>query len=214
MTLLSRRNLVLAAAIAAAAALTAGALIATSANAAVATGASAPNFSVVDATGQTRQLSDFAGRTVILEWTNRDCPYVRKHYNSGNMQALQRETTADGAVWLQVLSSAPGQQGYFDAAGARANMEAANAAPTHILLDPQGAVGRAYGARTTPHMYIINGQGRLVYQGAIDDRPSANPRSLEGATNYVRAALADLEAGRAVQIAEATAYGCDVKYAS
>lgn len=214
MTVLTRRNILLAGAIAAAAALTAGALIATTADAAVETGAPAPAFSLTDAQGQTRTLSEFAGRTIVLEWTNRDCPYVRKHYNSANMQNLQREATGEGIVWLTVLSSAPGEQGYLQGPAAAAHIEAVNAAPTAYLLDPTGVMGHAYGARTTPHMFIINSQGRVVYQGAIDDRPSANPRSLEGADNYVRAALADLRAGRAVRTAETQAYGCTVKYAT
>jgi peroxiredoxin len=212
MTLLSRRNILLAGAVAAAAALTAGALIASSADAAVETGAAAPAFSVVDTQGATRSLQEFAGRTVVLEWTNRDCPYVRKHYNSDNMQALQREATGSGVVWLTVISSAPGEQGHLSAAQAAANVRSTNAAPTAVLLDPSGAMGRAYGARNTPHMYIVNAQGRVVYQGAIDDRPTANPASLQGASNYVRAALADIRAGRPVATPETTPYGCTVKY--
>lgn len=183
------------------------------AEAAIETGAQAPAFSVQDANGATRTLGEFAGQTVVLEWTNHGCPYVRKHYDSGNMQALQQEAAADGIVWLQVISSAPGEQGHLDAAGALARVETDNASPAATLLDPSGAMGRAYGARTTPHMYIVNGDGVLVYQGAIDDRPSARASSLEGATNYVRAALDDLAAGRAVQVPETTAYGCNVKYA-
>lgn len=183
------------------------------AEAAIETGAQAPAFSVQDANGATRTLGEFAGQTVVLEWTNHGCPYVRKHYDSGNMQALQQEAAADGIVWLQVISSAPGEQGHLDAAGALARVETDNASPAATLLDPSGAMGRAYGARTTPHMYIVNGDGVLVYQGAIDDRPSARASSLEGATNYVRAALEDLAAGRAVQVPETTAYGCNVKYA-
>jgi len=180
--------------------------------ASIETGAQAPAFSVRDANGATRTLEEFRGRTVVLEWTNYGCPYVRKHYDSGNMQALQREATADGAVWLQVISSAPGEQGHLDGPGALARVQTDNAAPTATLLDPTGVMGRAYGARNTPHMFIIGGDGRVLYQGAIDDRPSARPSSLEGAHNYVRAALADIEAGRPVQIAETTPYGCSVKY--
>ena len=183
------------------------------AEAAVETGAQAPAFSVQDASGATRTLAEFRGRTVVLEWTNHGCPYVRKHYDAGNMQALQRETTADGVVWLQVISSAQGEQGYLDGPGAVARVRTDNAAPTATLLDPTGVMGRAYGARNTPHMFIISPTGAVLYQGAIDDRPSARPSSLEGATNYVRAALADIEAGRAVQVAETTPYGCSVKYA-
>lgn len=176
-------------------------------------GAQAPAFSVQDASGATRTLAEFNGRTVVLEWTNHGCPYVRKHYDSGNMQALQREAAADGIVWLQVISSAPGEQGHLDGPGALARVRTDNAAPAATLLDPSGAMGRAYGARNTPQMVIIGPSGAVLYQGAIDDRPSARPSSLEGATNYVRAALADIAAGRPVQIAETTPYGCAVKYA-
>jgi hypothetical protein len=179
----------------------------------VATGAPAPDFSAVDASGATRTLSEFLGQLVVLEWTNHGCPYVRKHYDSGNMQTLQREAIADGVVWLQVISSAPGEQGYLDAAGVADRLQTDNAAPTATLLDPEGVMGRAYGALTTPHMYIISPEGMLLYQGAIDDRPSARRETLEGATNYVRAALADIEAGRPVAITETQAYGCSVKYA-
>jgi hypothetical protein len=183
------------------------------AEASVETGAAAPAFSVQDASGATRTLAEFRGRTVILEWTNHGCPYVRKHYDADNMQALQRETTADGIVWLQVISSAQGEQGYLDGPGAIARVRADNAAPSATLLDPTGAMGRAYGARNTPQMFIISPTGVVLYQGAIDDRPSARASSLEGATNYVRAALADIEAGRTVQVAQTTPYGCSVKYA-
>ncbi len=214
MTKLSKRNLIIGAG---ALAVAAGAGVvfmgARNAEAAVETGAAAPAFSVRDANGATRTLAEFRGRTVILEWTNHGCPYVRKHYDSGNMQTLQRETTADGIVWLQVISSAEGEQGYLDGAGAIARVRADNAAPSATLLDPTGAMGRAYGARNTPQMFIISPTGVVLYQGAIDDRPSARPSSLEGATNYVRAALADIEAGRAVQVAQTTPYGCSVKYA-
>ncbi|MGE0741267.1 MAG: redoxin domain-containing protein [Hyphomonadaceae bacterium] len=182
--------------------------------ASVETGAQAPAFSVQDANGATRTLAEFRGRTVILEWTNHGCPYVRKHYDANNMQTLQRDATADGVVWLQVISSAQGEQGYLDGAGALARVRTDNAAPTATLLDASGVMGRAYGARNTPQMFIIGPEGAVLYQGAIDDRPSARPASLEGATNYVRAALADIEAGRPVQIAETTPYGCSVKYAS
>ncbi|UPT64021.1 MAG: thioredoxin family protein [Hyphomonadaceae bacterium JAD_PAG50586_4] len=188
-------------------------LLSDDAQASVATGSQAPDFSVQDANGATRTLAQFRGRTVVLEWTNNGCPYVRKHYDSRNMQTLQQEATTDGVVWLQIISSAPGEQGYLDAAGALARVQTDGAAPTATLLDPTGTVGRAYGALTTPHMYIVNPAGVLVYQGAIDDRPSARPASLEGATNYVRAALADLDAGRAVRTAQTTPYGCNVKYA-
>lgn len=212
--LVSRRAILLGGAAVAVVGIGAGLLVSQQrAEAAVETGAPAPAFSVRDANGATRTLADFAGRTVILEWTNKDCPYVRKHYEGANMQAVQRDAMADGAVWLTVISSAPGEQGHLEGAAALAHARSVNSAPTAILLDPTGTMGRAYGARTTPHMYIITPNGQLAYQGAIDDRPSARPQSLEGATNYVRAALADLEAGRAVQTAETTPYGCTVKYA-
>lgn len=180
----------------------------------VATGAAAPAFSVVDATGATRTLAEFAGQNVILEWTNNGCPYVRKHYNAGNMQAVQREARERGWTWLQVISSAPGRQGYLDGPGALAQVQSEQATVTASLLDADGVMGRAYGALNTPQMVMINAEGRIIYQGAIDDRPSARPETLDGATNYVRAAWADLEAGRAVQIAQTTPYGCGVKYAA
>jgi hypothetical protein len=181
--------------------------------ASVATGAQAPAFSAPDASGATRTLAEFRGRTVILEWTNHGCPYVRKHYDSRNMQTLQQQATADGIVWLQVISSAPGEQGYLDGAGALARVQTDGAHPTATLLDPSGTMGRAYGATNTPQMFVISPEGAVLYQGAIDDRPSARPSTLEGAHNYVRAALADIAAGRAVQTAQTTPYGCSVKYA-
>jgi hypothetical protein len=215
MTTLSKRSLFIAAAAAVVAVGLGAAVLFNSgpAVASIATGAQAPAFSVQDADGATRTLAEFQGRMVILEWTNHGCPYVRKHYDSGNMQTLQQEAAADGIVWLQVISSAPGEQGHLDGAGARARVQTDNAHPTATLLDPTGVMGRAYGARNTPQMFIISPQGVVLYQGAIDDRPSARPATLEGANNYVRAALADIEAGRPVQIAETTPYGCSVKYA-
>ncbi len=211
---ISRRTLLIGAAGLALAAGVGGTLVfGGDAEATVATGARAPAFSATDANGRTRTLSEFSGRLVVLEWTNHGCPYVRKHYDSRNMQTLQQEATADGIVWLQIISSAPGEQGHLDAAGARARVQTDGAHPTATLLDPSGTIGRAYGALTTPHMYIISPEGVLLYQGAIDDRASARPASLEGANNYVRAALADIAAGRAVQRAQTTPYGCNVKYA-
>lgn len=213
MTDFSKRTLIIGAGALAVAAGAGVAIFGQPAEAAVATGAPAPNFSVRDATGATRTLGEFAGRTVVLEWTNFGCPYVRKHYGSGNMQALQQEATAAGIVWLQVISSAPGQQGHLDGPGAIARVATDGAHPTATLLDPSGVMGHAYGARNTPHMFIIGADGRLLYQGAIDDHPSARPATLEGANNYVRAALADIAAGRPVAVAETTPYGCGVKYA-
>jgi len=209
----TKRSLFVGAALMGVGALGAGAfLLNGEAAASVATGARAPAFSVTDASGATRTLAEFSGRTIVLEWTNHGCPYVRKHYDANNMQTLQRNAAANNIVWLQVISSRPGAQGYLDAAGARARVQTDNAAPAATLLDPTGVMGRAYGARVSPQMFIINGDGVIVYQGAIDDRPSARPASLEGATNYVTAALADLAAGRAVQTTDTTPYGCTVKY--
>jgi len=180
----------------------------------VVTGAAAPAFSVVDATGATRTLAEFAGQNVILEWTNHGCPYVRKHYDAGNMQAVQREARERGWTWLQVISSAPGEQGYLDGPGAVAQVATEQATVTATLLDGDGVMGRAYGALNTPQIVMINAGGQIIYQGAIDDRPSARPETLEGATNYVRAAWADLDAGRAVQTAQTQPYGCSVKYST
>jgi hypothetical protein len=180
----------------------------------IATGAAAPAFSITDATGAVRTLAEFAGQNVILEWTNNGCPYVRKHYDSGNMQALQRDAAARGVVWLQVISSAPGEQGHLDGPGAIASVAEEQATVTATLLDPEGVMGRAYGALNTPQIVMINPEGQIVYQGAIDDRSSARPETLEGATNYVRAAWVDMDAGRPVQIAQTTPYGCSVKYST
>jgi len=171
----------------------------------------APAFTLVDGDGQQRSLSDFRGKTVVLEWTNEGCPYVKKHY-TGAMQALQREATGDGVVWLSIISSAPGTQGFVEGDQARQWKARTNAGSTHLLLDPTGATGKAYGAKTTPDMRIIDPEGRLVYVGGIDDRPTNKPEDLQGANNFVRAALADLEAGRPVQTAFAQPYGCAVKY--
>lgn len=210
----SRRTVLIGGAALGAVALAGGAYLLTTgeASASVEIGAAAPNFSVQDASGATRTLAEFRGHTVVLEWTNSGCPYVRKHYDSRNMQTLQQEATAQGVVWLQVISSARGEQGYLDGPGALERVRADGAHPTATLLDPSGAMGRAYGATNTPHMFVISGEGRVVYQGAIDDHPSANPRSLQGANNYVRAALADISAGRPVATAQTRAYGCSVKY--
>ncbi len=176
---MTRRSLLLGGAVVAAAAALGATVFLNSgpALASVDTGAAAPAFSVQDANGATRTLAEFHGRTVVLEWTNHSCPYVRKHYDAGNMQRLQQEAAADGVVWLQVISSARGEQGYLDGAGALARVQTDNAHPAATLLDPSGTMGRAYGARNTPHMFIINGEGRVVYQGAIDDRPSVRLRS-------------------------------------
>jgi peroxiredoxin len=176
-------------------------------------GAPAPAFQAVDAEGKTRNLQEFAGRTVILEWTNHDCPYVRKHYNSATMQTLQKDMAKEGIVWLSVISSPPGEQGHVDGARARELTVQRDAAPAGILLDPKSQVARAYGAQTTPHMYIIDPKGKLAYMGAIDDKPSSAASSLNGAKSYVRQAVAELKAGKPVSEASTKAYGCVVKYA-
>ena len=175
-------------------------------------GAPAPAFSGTDATGQTWRLADLKGKTVVLEWTNHDCPYVRKHYDSGNMQALQREATAAGVTWLSVVSSAPGKQGHLTPAEAEALTQERKAAPTAVLLDPDGVIGRAYGAQTTPHLFVIDSAGTLAYMGGIDDRPTSRPADVKGASNYVRLALADLSAGKPVSTPVTRPYGCSVKY--
>ena len=171
----------------------------------------APAFTLVDADGTQRSLADFKGKTVVLEWTNEGCPYVKKHY-TGAMQALQREATADGVVWLTIISSAPTTQGYVEGEEARAWKAKHKAAFTHLLLDPTGEVGKRYDAKTTPDMRIIDPEGRLIFVGGIDDRPTNKVEDLQGANNFVRAALADAKAGRPVQTAFAQPYGCAIKY--
>ncbi len=189
------------------------ALAAPAAYAAPVVGQPAPAFTAKDADGKTRSLSEFKGRTVVLEWTNDGCPYVQKHYKSGNMQGLQKGAAKDGVIWLTLISSAPGKQGYLDGAQARGWTAANDAGSTALLLDPAGQVGHAYAAKTTPHMYIVDKAGKLAYMGGIDDRPTADPASLKGAKNYVSAALSDIKAGRPVATAVSKPYGCTIKYA-
>ena len=183
------------------------------AEAAAKVGAPAPVFQAVDADGKTRSLSEFAGKTVILEWTNADCPYVRKHYNSATMQTLQKDMTREGVVWLSVVSSPVGEQGHVEGPQAKELTVKRDAAPTAVLLDPNSKVARAYGAQTTPHMYIIDPKGTLAYMGAIDDKPSSSAASLNGAKSYVRQAMTELKAGKPVSEAATKSYGCAVKYA-
>jgi peroxiredoxin len=177
-------------------------------------GQPAPAFRVKDAGGHWRTLSDFAGKIVVLEWTNSGCPYCGKHYGSGTMQALQRQAVKAGAIWLTVASSAPDMQGYFTPATARAWKAKIHNAATAILLDGNGKIGRLYEAKATPQMFVIDRAGRLAYMGGIDDRPYADPESLKGAKPYVALALADLEAGRPVATPVSQPYGCSVKYNS
>ncbi len=175
-------------------------------------GEPAPEFSGVDSNGKSHNLADFHGKTVVLEWTNHDCPYVKKHYGTNNMQALQKSAAEDGIVWLSVISSAPGEQGHVDGPTANTLTSERDAAPTAVILDPEGDIGRLYAARTTPHMYIVDPEGMLVYMGGIDDKPTARWSDVEGARNYVELALADLAAGRPVAETVSQPYGCSVKY--
>lgn len=211
---ITRRHLSLAAGMAAAVALTAGALIASTAQAAPATGTPAPAFSGVTSAGEAISLADFAGRTVVMEWTNDGCPFVKKHYTAppSNMQTLQKNAAADDVVWISVISSAEGEQGFADAARANELTASRGAAPAHVVLDAEGTVGKLYGAKTTPHMFIITPDGNLAYDGAIDSKSSARVADIDTATNYVTAALADLEAGKLVTMPVTKPYGCSVKY--
>lgn len=172
----------------------------------------APAFTLVDANGERRSLEDFKGMTVVLEWTNEGCPYVKKHY-TGAMQALQREATEAGVVWLTIISSAPGTQGFVEGESARSWKSRFDAHFTYLLLDPTGEVGRLYDAKTTPDMRVIAPDGRIVYAGAIDDRPTNRPQDLDGATSYVRVALEALETGSPLETPYVAPYGCSVKYA-
>jgi peroxiredoxin len=181
---------------------------------AVRVGEPAPDFTATDSNGQVHHLSDYRGKFVVLEWTNRGCPYTRKHYESGNMQRLQQEWTAKGVIWLTVLSSAPGKQGYMTAADENAYLKQENAHPTAALLDPTGALGRLYDAKTTPDMYVINPQGVLVYDGAIDDRPTTDVADIQGAKNYLNEALEEAMSGKPVSDPVTRPYGCSVKYAN
>ena len=177
-----------------------------------AAGQMAPDFTLVNAQGEQVSLSDYRGRVVVLEWTNEDCPYVRKHY-TGPMQQLQQDAVGDGVVWLTIISSAPGTQGFVEGDDARGWRDEYDANFTHLLADPTGETGRAYGAVTTPDMRVIDEEGRVIFTGGIDDRPSSEVETLDGATNYVRAALDDHAAGRPVATAFAQPYGCSIKYA-
>ena len=176
-------------------------------------GAAAPAFTAPATTGANQTLGDLRGKIVVLEWTNHDCPYVRKHYESGNMQALQREAIGQGVVWLSIISSAPGTQGYVTPPQADELTSSRKAAPSAVLLDPKGTVGKLYGATNTPHMYVIDKAGVLAYAGAIDDRPTSRKSDVQGANNYVRAALQSVAAGEPVKTPVTRAYGCTVKYA-
>jgi AhpC/TSA family len=177
-------------------------------------GASAPAFTLTDSNGRNLSLADFKGKIVVLEWTSHECPYVGKHYRGNNMQALQKKWTGQGVVWLSMISSAPGLPGHVSPEQANKLTDDRSAAPTAVLFDPMGKVGHAYGARTTPHMYVINGEGVLVYKGGIDDRPTARLQDLKGARNFVDEALSEISQGKPVSVTASRAYGCSIKYGS
>ena len=173
----------------------------------------APAFSAVGADGKPLMLSAYKGKTVVLEWTNHECPYVKKHYESGNIPTLQKDAAGKGVVWLQVLSSAPGKQGFVDGATAQKLNSSRKAGPAATVLDADGKIGKLYGAQTTPHIFIVNAAGQLVYKGGIDSIPTANKDDLAKAENYVTAALTAISAGKPVEKANTKPYGCAVKYA-
>jgi peroxiredoxin len=190
------------------------ALLAANGTHAATIGKPAPTFSATDLAGKPVSLADFKGRTVVLEWVNPGCPYVQKHYDSANMQGTQTEAVAKGVVWLAINSTAPEHHDYKAPAAMASWMSGHKAAATATLLDPDGKIGRAYGARTTPHMFVIDARGTLVYAGAIDSKPSSSIGDIATATNHVKAALADTLAGKPVSVAQTRAYGCSVKYSS
>ena len=177
-------------------------------------GAPAPAFTCLDSNGKPLTLDDLKGKTVVLEWTNHECPFVRRHYTSDNMQSLQRRWTERGVIWLSIVSSAPGEEGNVTPEEANKLTVSRNAKPTAVLLDPQQAIAHAYGAKTTPHMFIIDPTGRLVYMGGIDDKPSTRIADNAEARNFVDAALTELAGGRPVSMPVTHSYGCSVKYTS
>lgn len=189
------------------------ALVPFGASAAAAVGQPAPAFTATDTAGRTVSLADFKGKHVVLEWVNPGCPFVRKHYDGGNMPATQKAAVGKGVVWLAVNSTHTGASDYLQPAALAAWMKDKGGAPTATLMDADGSVGRAYGARTTPHLYVIDPAGKLVYAGAIDSKPTANPADIKTATNYVTQALGESLAGRPVSQAATQAYGCSIKYA-
>ena len=183
-----------------------------SAHAAVEIGKPAPDFVGTDINGQEIKLSDYKGKKVVLEWTNHQCPYVIKHYDTNNMQQTQKKATDDGVIWLTVTSSATGKQGYTTAEEAKEVIAEVGANATTRILDPSGEIGKMYDAKTTPHMFVIDEEGNLAYEGAIDDNSSSRHETVEGAKNYVLAALDSLAAGEPVDPAQTAPYGCSIKY--
>jgi hypothetical protein len=189
-------------------------VVTVAAHAAPSVGQSAPDFGLRDANGKTVKLSDYRGKHVVLEWTNPGCPYVRKHYNSGNMPATQREAVEKGVVWLAINSTEKASGDYLEPSKLVAWINERKAQPSAVLMDEEGTAGRAYGARTTPHMYIVDPQGRLIYAGGIDSIPSSDPDDIKRAVNYVRQGLNEALAGKPISAATTRAYGCSVKYKS
>jgi len=175
-------------------------------------GATAPDFNLADTGGKTHSLSEYKGKYVVLEWFNPECPFVKKHYGSGNMQKLQGEYTGKGVVWLSIDSNAPGLEGNLTPEQAQKVMKDWNTKQTALLLDPEGKAGRAYNARNTPHMFVINPQGKIVYEGAIDSKATPNPADIPSSTNYVKAALDESMSGKSVADSNTRPYGCSVKY--
>jgi len=183
-----------------------------SANAEAEVGKIAPDFSLVDTHGKTHALKDYKGKVVVLEWLNFECPFVKKHYGAGNMQKLQENAKKDGVVWFSIVSSAKGKQGYYEPKEMEARREKAGAQQTAILMDSDGKIGRAFGAKNTPHMFVIDAKGNIAYRGAIDSIDSAESEDIAKAKNYVSAALEDLKANRKVAISDTKPYGCGIKY--
>ncbi|MFB6248683.1 MAG: thioredoxin family protein [Salinibacter sp.] len=179
-----------------------------------AVGEPAPNFTLPDTDGDKHTLADYKGKYVVLEWLNFECPFVGKHYGSGNMQKLQETYTDKGVVWLSIVSSAKGRQGYYPPQEMKAQKKKHNGNMTAILMDPSGKVGKMYGAKVTPHMYVINPEGELIYKGGIDNKPTTDEADIKGAKNYVRNALTQAMNGKEVSPKTAQPYGCTVKYAS
>jgi peroxiredoxin len=177
-----------------------------------AVGTNAPDFSLTDSKGKSQSVSQYKGKYVVLEWFNPECPFVKKHYGSGNMQKLQQEFTGKGVVWLSIDSSAPGKEGNLSAEQANAKMTEWKTKQTAFVLDPDGKAGQAYGAKNTPHMFVINPEGKIVYEGAIDSKATPNPADIANSTNYVKVALEESLAGKTVTNANTKPYGCSVKY--
>lgn len=175
-------------------------------------GQPAPDFTLTDSDGRTHKLSDFSGKVVVLEWLNHGCPFVKKHYDSGNMQALQKKYTGEGVVWLSVVSSAPGKQGHMSPADTNKTKSEKGSAATAILIDEDGKVGKLYNAKVTPELFIVGKDGNLLYAGAIDDKKSTDPADIAGSKNFVAQALDEVLAGKPVSQPSSTAYGCSVKY--